>query len=334
MTATLTADPTVDPSASPTRLPRRRRLRLQTPGTPRPPGARRITTPRRPAPPPGPPTSAENASSVLSSAFTMLAIVCLWMAVQMLFLGTLSQHRAQDLLYGELRTQLASATAPLGPVVPVGDPVAVLTAESIGLQQVVVEGTASGDLLVGPGHRRDTVLPGQEGTSVVYGRATTYGGPFGGLADLRPGDEIDVVMAQGELAFTVDGVRRAGDPLPQPAAAGAARLTLVTAEGSGRLAALAPKSAIYVDATAPKAFPAPPGRPAAVPESEKAMATDQGALPLLALYLALLLALTLGVIAARQRWSTALVWVIASPVAIALSWASTDVVMRLLPNVI
>jgi sortase A len=50
--------------------------------------------------------------------------------------------------------------------------------------------------------------------------------------------------------------------------------------------------------------------------------------------LALLLALTLGVIAARQRWPAALVWVVAAPLAIALSWATTDVVMRLLPNLI
>ncbi|MCW2764312.1 MAG: peptidase sortase [Nocardioides sp.] len=330
MTASLTADLNTAPASSPRRI----RLRVRSPRAPRPLGARRISTPRRPTRPAGPPSSAGDASSVLSSAFTMLAIVCLWMAAQMLFLGTLSQHRAQDLLYGEFRTQLASATAPLGPIVPVGDPVAIVTAESIGLQQVVVEGTASGDLLVGPGHRRDTVLPGQEGTSVVYGRAATYGAPFGHLAALRAGDRINIVMAQGELTFVVDGVRRAGDPLPQPVPAGSARLTLVAAEGSGRLSALAPKSAIYVDATSTKAFPAPPGRPAAVPESEKAMATDQGALPLLALCLALLLALTLGVIAARQRWSTALVWVLASPVAIALSWASTDVVMRLLPNLI
>ena len=64
------------------------------------------------------------------------------------------------------------------------------------------------------------------------------------------------------------------------------------------------------------------------------MATDPGALPLLALCLALLLALTLGVVAARQRWSAALVWVVASPLVIALAWATTDVVMRLLPNLI
>nr|WP_246416141.1 sortase [Nocardioides luti] len=252
----------------------------------------------------------------------------------MLVLGVVSQHREQDLLYGRFRTDLASATAPIGPIVPVGDPVALLSIPHLGLQQVVVEGTASGDTLAGPGHRRDTVLPGQEGTSVVYGRASTYGGPFGHLPELRVGDAIQVVMAQGTKKFVVSGIRRAGDPLPTPPKAGAARLTLVTAEGTGRLAALAPESAVYVDADAKKAFPAPPGRPTAVPETEKAMAADRGAIPLLTLCLALLLALTLGVIAARQRWSTALVWVVASPLALALSWATTDVVMRLLPNLI
>ncbi|ABL80442.1 MULTISPECIES: class E sortase [unclassified Nocardioides] len=319
---------------------RPRRALLKVPGAASRPGGSRkqperpARTARRPARPVGPPTGADAASSVLSSAFTMIAIVCLWVAAQLLFLGSISQNRAQDLLYDELRADLAAATAPLGPVVPVGDPVALLTIPSIGVEQVVVEGTASGDLLDGPGHRRDTVLPGQVGTSVVYGRAATYGAPFADLPDLRAGDEVEVTGAQGRTTYTVLGVRRAGDPLPQPVADGSARLTLVTAEGSGRLGAITPESVVYVDADATKAFPAPPGRPGAVPDSEKAMAADDGALPLLALCLALLLALTLGVVAARQRWSTALVWVVASPLAIALSWAATDVVMRLLPNLI
>lgn len=294
----------------------------------------RVRKPKPPAPPPG---TSDNAAAVLSSAFTMIAIVCLWMAAQMLFLGSISQGRAQDLLYDELRYTLAGPpdkSPPLGPVVPVGDPVALLTIPSIGVEQVVVEGTASGDLLAGPGHRRDTPLPGQVGTSVVYGRAATYGAPFADITELQPGDQIEVVDAQGGKTFTVAGVRRAGDPLPQPPAEGAARLTLVTAEGSGRLGALTPKSVVYVDADAKKGYPAPPGRPAAVPDSEKAMASDEGAIPLLALCLALLLAVTLGVVAARQRWSAVLVWVVAAPLVIALSWATTDVVMRLLPNLI
>lgn len=304
------------------------------PGPPSPAAPPRPVAVPQPTKQPRAPRAVDDTAAIVSSAFTMLAIVSVWVVLQMLVLGGLSQQRDQDLLYRELRTQLASATAPLGPVVPAGDPVAVLSIPAIGVQQVVVEGTASGDLLAGPGHRRDTVLPGQAGTSVVYGRATTYGGPFGDITRLTPGDTITVVMAQGRVDFRVLDVRHAGEPLPQPAADGAARLTLVTAEGEGRLARITPDAAVYVDAEAKQGFPAPTGRPLAVPESEKAMADDPGALPLLALDLALLLALTLGVVAARQRWPAALVWVVASPLAIALAWATTDEVMRLLPNLI
>lgn len=295
---------------------------------PKPPRAPRPVRPVRP------PRPSDDTAIALSSALTMLSIVCLWVAGQLLLLGGLSHDRGQALLYDELRTQLAGATAPIGQVVPAGDPVALLTIPEIGLGEVVVEGTASGDTLAGPGHLRNTVLPGQVGTSVVMGRATTYGGPFGDLDELAAGDSISVVSAQGTVELTVLGVRRPGDPQPQPLAEGATRLTLVTAEGAGRFASLTPDSVLYVDADADEGFAAPSGRPSAVPDSEKPLATDNGALPLLALDLFLLLALTLGVVAARQRWSTPLVWVVASPIAIALSWATTDVVMRLLPNVI
>lgn len=271
---------------------------------------------------------------MVSTTAIMCALLAAWMLAQMLFLGGLGQQRAQAGLYDTFRRELASATAPVGPVTPVGDPVALLTIPHLGLEQVVVEGTASGDLLAGPGHQRNTVLPGQLGTAVVMGRATTYGGPFGAIADLRPQDRIQVVTAQGRKEFTVLGVRRAGDPLPQPRPDGAARLVLVTAEGSGRLSALTPGEVVYIDAQARKAFPAPAGLPPAIPDPEQAMAHEPGALPLLALCLGLLLAMTLGVIAARQRWSAALVWVVTTPVVIAIAWVTTDVVMRLLPNLL
>ncbi|RJS45306.1 sortase domain-bontaining protein [Nocardioides cavernaquae] len=286
-------------------------------------------------------TADEEKIALVSSVLIMVAIVCIWMAAQLIFLGALSQDRAQTLLHQEFRTQLASAVAPVGSSDPLdasgqellepGAPVALLMAPRIHLQQVVVEGTASGDLLTGPGHRRDSVLPGQEGVSVVYGRSLTYGRPFHAITELRKGDRITTVTGQGRMSFTVIGVRRAGDPIP-PVAAGRARLVLATAEGART--GLTPGNAVYVDADAAKAFPAPAGRPAAVPEAEKVMAPDYGALPLLALCLALLVAMTLGVIAARQRWSTALVWVISAPIVVALSWGTTDVVMRLLPNLI
>ncbi|MCY7396850.1 MAG: sortase [Nocardioides sp.] len=272
--------------------------------------------------------------TVLSTSVAMISLLCLWMVFQLVFLGGLSHGRDQDLLYRDFRTQLASAIAPVGPVVPAGDPVAVLTAPRIGLQQTVVEGTGSADTLAGPGHLRNTVLPGQSGTSVMMGRAQTYGGPFASLGSLVAGDTITTVTGQGTTAFTVLGVRRAGDPLPQPLAAGSSRLTLVTSESSGARTDLASGSVLYVDADAATAFPAPAGLPASVPDSERPLATDSGVLPLLVLHLAALLALTLGIVAARQRWAGPLVWVIATPVALAAAWSTTDVAMRLLPNLL
>ncbi|MDQ6526680.1 class E sortase [Nocardioides sp. LHD-245] len=293
---------------------------------------RRAPRPVRPARPVGPPNRVETAGSVISTSTTMVALVTLWMALQMLVLGGVAQERSQTLLYQEFRAQVAAATAPVGPVTEPGAPVALLEIPRLGMQQVVVEGTASGDLLAGPGHLRNTVLPGQAGTSVVLGRAATYGSPFADVDRLEPGDRIEVTVGQGRVVFTVQGLRRSGDALPQPLASGRSRLTLVTAEGQGRLSAIAPGETLYVDAEASSAFPAPAGLPPTVPESEKPMGLDTGVLPLLALDLALLLALTLGVIAARQRWSLVHVWVVATPLALALAWVTTDGVMRLLPN--
>jgi len=291
----------------------------------------------RPEPLPAPrrtpsPSAGRDMGVFLEYSAGMLALVCLWIVVQMLYLSNVSESRDQRLLYDQFRSELAAATAPVGPVTPVGDPVAMVTIPKLGVQQVVVEGTASGDLLAGPGHMRTTVLPGQVGTSVVLGRAATYGAPFAGITDLKKGDQISVVMGQGQKIFKVTDVRRTGDPLPQPLDDGAARLTLVTAEGSGKLGGLAPGRAVYVDAEVAKGFTAPSGLPTALPAPEQVMGHDNGALPLLVLCLALLLALTLGMVSARQRWSAVRVWVVASAPAIALAWFTTDVVMRLLPN--
>ena len=291
-----------------------------------------------PAPPSvlrtGPPARSDDLWSVVSTTSLMCCLVAGWVVAQMLYLGGVAQDREQDALYAQFRGELAAATAPIGPVTAVGAPVATLSIPHIGVEQVVVEGTASGDLLSGPGHLRNTVLPGQLGTSAVFGRASTYGAPFARIGELVRGDRIDVTTAQGATRFTVLGVRRAGDPLPQPRPESAARLVLVSGDSSGsRLPSLSPGGVVYVDAEADEAFDTPAGLPRVVPDSEQVMGTESGAvLPLLTLCLALLLALTFGVIAARQRFGAALVWVVATPVVIAVAWVTTDVVMRLLPN--
>lgn len=271
-------------------------------------------------------------AQLISTAATMVALVCLWVLAQMLWFSAISQNRAQDLLYDQWRTELASATAPVGPGAAPGDPVALLRIPALGVEQVVVEGTASGDLQAGPGHLRNTVLPGQQGTSVVTGRAATYGAPFADLGALTVGEKILTATGQGEQTFTVTGVRRAGDPLPAGLPTGAARLTLVTAEGSGLLSRLRPSRALYIDAQTTQGFEFPGNVPVAVPAGEKPMASETAALPLAVLHLALLLGGVLLVVLARTRWSARLVWVVASPLVLALAWSTTDVVTRLLPN--
>lgn len=306
----------------------------ETPEVPEQASRRAAPARRAERPPRAPRPPVQGTAAMWSSISTMVALLCVWALLHVLVLAQISHARSQDLLFKEFRVELAAATAPIDGTSEPGSPVAILRIPKLDVEQVVVEGTAPGDLFAGPGHLRSTVLPGQAGTSLVYGRAATYGGPFGRLDELRAGDRIEVTMGQGEVAFTVLGLRRSGDPSPQPAKLGAARLTLVSAEGAGRFSGLRPGEAIYVDAEAPKGQPASGRYGPAVPDSEKVMARGVESLPSVCLGLLLLIALTLGVIAARLRWSVGLVWVVAAPVAIALAWFTTDAAMRLIPNLI
>lgn len=272
-----------------------------------------------------------------SAAFT-LALLSLTLLLHLLVLSGVSHARDQAVLYDAFRADVAGGFVSVGPTAEVGSPVALLTIPAIDVSQVVVEGTASGDLRAGPGHRRDTVLPGQVGVSVVQGRAVTFGGPFARLDELAVGDTVEVVGAQGRQRLAVTGLRRAGDPLPGPLADGEARLTLVTAATDTALGRLSTGEVLYVDtSTVPvdgEGFAAPGGVPSAVPEGEKPQRVDTAALPLLGLQLGGLCAAVVGIALLRRRVPGALVWAVSSPVVLALSWATADSASRLLPNLL
>jgi hypothetical protein len=56
-----------------------------------------------------------------------------------------------------------------------------------------------------------SVMPGQDGSSVILGHVDSYAGPsvFFAVKNLRAGDEINVVRADGSVAeFAVDGVQK------------------------------------------------------------------------------------------------------------------------------
>jgi len=265
-----------------------------------------------------------------------ISLLCLWFVAYAVLLTPIQESHDQSALYDTFRQQLALETAPLGGDIAPGSPVALLSAPALGvIDVVVVEGTASGDLMAGPGHRRDTVLPGQAGVSVLYGRQTLFGGPFAHIGTARPGDAITVTTGQGVFIYTVTAVRHAGDTVPAPLTSGHGRLTLVSAEGTGRVGTVAPDRVVYVDAALKgDGQPTLAGRPTAVPMAERAMQGDPSALLPLSLALPLLIGAVVFVTWARARWGGWQTWLVGAPLVLACLWAVSQTAVQLLPNLL
>ncbi len=84
-----------------------------------------------------------------------------------------------------------------------GEAIARIIIPAIGLDEIVVAGIEVEDLRKGPGHYDNTPLPGQPGNAAIAGHRTTYGAPFGEIAELAPGDEIIVETLQGRFVYRV-----------------------------------------------------------------------------------------------------------------------------------
>lgn len=266
-----------------------------------------------------------------ADALRLFALGIAMFLIYVLMLGALQYNRAQDVAYDKIRGQLAEATAPLGPGMVFGDPVAVLDVPGLGLRQVIREGTTGSVLQDGPGHRADTPLPGQAGVSVIYGRGLTFGAPFRALPNLTKDARIEIVTGQGRFVYQVLGVRRAGDPLPAAMANGASRITLVTAEGTPL-----PSTTVYVDAELieGQVQPDPAMRVSRVPDSEQALGVDlSGVLPLV-LWLEALLVAVGAVVWFRTRIGKWESYLIGSPIVLALLWRVFEQISGLLPNLI
>ncbi|MDT0347271.1 sortase [Streptomyces litchfieldiae] len=297
-----------------------------------------VTTQARPEAPPEPPPS--DARFVIPGvALLILAALLLGFAGNLLLVGHLQHARAQQTGYAELREQLAFGTAPVGrtdidgEVLSPGTPVALLRIGAIGLREVVFEGTTSDVLMSGPGHRRDTVLPGQAGTSVVMGRQWGYGSPFLHLDELGPGDTIEITTGQGEHTYRVTGLRRPGDPVPEPAGTGQGRLTLITATGGP----YTPSGVLRVDAElTTDVFPTPARviPTGAVGEAEDALKGDDSAWTPTLLWSQALLLAAAGVAWAHRRWGRWQAWITGVPVLGAITVALSGTLTRLLPNLL
>jgi LPXTG-site transpeptidase (sortase) family protein len=276
---------------------------------------------------------------VPGAALSLLAVFALTFVLDVAVVSQLRYERTQQVAYADFRYELANATAPTGQttsdgrLLRQGTAVAVLEIKALGLREVVFEGTTAGVLTGGPGHRRDTALPGQAGTSVIMGRRAAFGGPFRDLDLLSSGDVIKVTTGQGDQEYRVLGPRRAGDLAPPPLAAGKGRLTLVTADGQPFF----PQDILRVDADLVSSVQSSATRPlsaAALPPAERAMATEPMAWVSFVLWGQALVLAALGVAWSRVRRGNAQAWIVGAPVLLALGLAVADQTIRLLPNLI
>lgn len=273
------------------------------------------------------------------AAILTVSLLLLGFVAHVAVFSGLQHHRAQTLMYGDLRVTLAKAETPVGQLdlnenlVAAGTPVALLQIPAIGLSEVVQEGSSAQVLRSGPGHRRDSVMPGQAGTAVILGRQLAYGGPFSDLSRLTPGDEITIAAGQGVATYTVFGLRRAGDPMPEPLRAGAGRLELMTADGLP----LFPSGVLHVDAElTSEVFETPTkvmGYPA-LPVAERAMGQDSSAWFIAFFALVFFVAAGIGTWWLWTSWGRWHAWLIGVPVLLALGVACADVAMNALPNLL
>jgi len=108
---------------------------------------------------------------------------------------------------GTLDRRLAYAARALNRRTDDGQPLGRIRIPSIGLSSVVVAGTGTSDLRLGPGHYPGTPLPGARGTVGIAGHRTTYGAPFRKLDKLSKGDRIEVRMPYGTFTYRVEQSR-------------------------------------------------------------------------------------------------------------------------------
>jgi len=265
-----------------------------------------------------------------------MSFLLIWAFLYLFVLSGLEQSRTQQALYGEFRTQVAEGTAPRGAPIAPGSPVALLSVPGADVDDVVVvEGSRTVQLQDGPGHVLGSVLPGQQGVSVLAGRSLSFGAPFEHLGDLAVGEPIEVTTAQGEFTYRVTGVRTDGDPAPGALGEGKGRLTLVTALREPGLGGLQASETLYVDAELDTAVV---GGPTATRDTAAStlmtVRPDTTTLAFLVLSMQLLVAALVGFAWAWTRWSRRAAWIAVAPVVLATSWLASSIGSRLLPGLV
>ncbi len=144
---------------------------------------------------------------------------------------------------------------------------------------------------------------------------------------------IRATTGQGVWDYEVIGVRREGDPVPEPGEAGSGRMLLMTADGP----AFFPDGVLRVDAELTGDAVGAPERPFTadtLPAAEKPMASDTSTLYALVLWLQALVLVMVGAVWTWQKLGRAKAWIIFLPPMALVSLFVAGQAARLLPNLL
>jgi len=270
------------------------------------------------------PAGPVSAARCVATSTLLLAVLIVGFVGYVLGVSRIQEASAQRRLYATLAGELGQDIGPLGPTTP-GAPVAVLDIPSIGMTDtVIVEGTSPEDLMAGPGHLRNTPLPGQEGLSVIFGRRVTFGAPFARIDSLRPGSEITTITQQGKSVYKVVAVGDSQHPVEDTTLN---RLVLLTTSSTS-----VPTYYLEVDADLVSKVNNGPVQMPAIGPTEQALAGDSGTLVLTMVWGLALVIVSVGAAVAAARWSPWPVYLIATPAVLAIVWILYENFAALLPN--
>jgi sortase A len=279
-------------------------------------------------------------SQFASIGLGMVSALLLLFVVQLVGISQLQHTMSQATLYAQLRLSLAQGSTPVAAadrkerLTALGTPVAAMTFPTLGIQhEVVVEGSAPGQTMLGIAHRRDTVMPCQVGSSVLMARAGSYGGIGGSWKALKAGQTFSVVMGQGRCTYRVMDLREVHDKAPAAPTGRQGRLVLTTASGSPFM----PTEVERIDARLiTPAFDRSQSvlQQGSLPDSEAAMGVNTDQMTALVLLLE-----ALAVVAAAgtwlwRRWGRWQAWIVVAPLALALGLLVCGNVTQLLPNLL
>jgi sortase A len=156
----------------------------------------------------------------------MVAGLCLLTYVGSEYLAMYREQQALHREWDRQQTLAASATAGAAAAPVKDDGLTRVSIQKINLDVIVVEGTNHKALRIGPGHLKNTPVPGENGNAVISAHRDTF---FRHIYELEKGDDIQVRREGRTYTFEVTG-KKIVDPddlsvlknSPDP------RLTLIT----------------------------------------------------------------------------------------------------------